>query len=484
MNKNLFLKFIGELKSLRTVIIALVLIGGMLPVTLGGVLFVSLYKTKAMERLIVEVQGQANLLAKDLTTYSYFTDQSSELVNAEIEQLAGIYSLRILLVDGNFNIIKDTYSFEENKFITSQAVITAFRGNNYSNYDKKKGIMEIAIPVYGDDDRTVTGVINLTFTSARINDMTSYLTQLVTVLIIVFFLLELVASVIIARVVVKPLDKLNKSIMKTANGNKADRLELRTLYEYRRISDSVNTMLDKLNALDDSRQEFVSNVSHELKTPMTSMKVLADSLLTQEEVPNELYREFMQDIVGEIDRESQIINDLLTLVKMDQTSAALNITNVNINELIELVLKRLRPIANEKSVELILESFRPVVAEVDEVKLTLAVSNLIENAIKYNNPNGYVRVSLNADYKYLFIKVSDTGIGIPQESIEHVFERFFRVDKARSRGTGGTGLGLAITKSVVLMHKGTIKLYSKENEGSTFTIRIPLYYINSGGDAV
>ena len=152
-------------------------------------------------------------------------------------------------------------------------------------------------------------------------------------------------------------------------------------------------------------------------------------------------------------------------------------TQVSINELLELVLKRLRPLAKRRNIELVFESFRPVIGEIDEVKLTLAVTNLVENAIKYNVDEGWVRVSLNADHNFFYIKVQDSGLGIPENVQDKVFERFYRVDKARSRETGGTGLGLAITHSVIQLHHGAIKLYSKEGEGSTFTVRIPLIYI-------
>ena len=207
------------------------------------------------------------------------------------------------------------------------------------------------------------------------------------------------------------------------------------------------------------------------------MKVLSDSLLSQDGVPAELYREFMVDIAEEIDREDKIINDLLSLVKLDKTSGELNISQINVNDLLEQILKRLRPIAEKRNIELVYESFRPVMADVDEVKLSLAISNLIENAIKYNFDDGWVRVSLNADHKFFYISVADSGVGIPEEFQDQVFERFYRVDKARSRETGGTGLGLSITKSAVLMHRGAIKIHSKENEGTTFTVRIPLNFI-------
>ena len=128
-------------------------------------------------------------------------------------------------------------------------------------------------------------------------------------------------------------------------------------------------------------------------------------------------------------------------------------------------------------VQMIFESIREVTADVDEMKLSLAITNLVENAIKYNMEEGWVRVTLDADHKFFYLKVQDSGIGIPEDVQDRIFERFYRVDKARSRETGGSGLGLAITRNVVLMHKGAIKLSSKEGEGSTFTLRIPLNYI-------
>ena len=173
-------------------------------------------------------------------------------------------------------------------------------------------------------------------------------------------------------------------------------------------------------------------MSHELKTPLTSMKVLADSLLMQEEVPNELYREFMQDIAEEIDRENTIISDLLTLVKMDRKTQELNIAVTDVNEFMEMILKRLRPIAEKANVEVVFESNRSVSAEIDASRLSLAFSNLVENAIKYNNENGWVRVTLDADHKFFYVKVSDSGMGIPQESLDYIFERFYRVDKSHS----------------------------------------------------
>ena len=187
----------------------------------------------------------------------------------------------------------------------------------------------------------------------------------------------------------------------------------------------------------------------------------------------------MRDIAKEIDRENQIITDLLSLVKMDRSGQTMNIQTINVNELLEQILKRLKPIAEIKNVEMVMESFRPVSAQIDEGKFTLAVSNLVENAIKYNHENGWVHVSLNADHKYFYIKVEDSGIGIPEHDQAHIFERFYRVDKSHSREIGGTGLGLAIARNAVIVHRGSIKVYSSEGEGTTFTVRIPLIYVEA-----
>lgn len=261
------------------------------------------------------------------------------------------------------------------------------------------------------------------------------------------------------------------------SGDFNETMELRRYHEEEQITDNFNNMLSGLQNLEDARQEFVSNVSHELKTPITSVKVLAESLIGQEDVPVELYQEFMVDINEELERMNKIINDLLSLVKMDKNAASVIITEVNVNEFVEQILKQLQPIADKRNIEIIFESVRPVTAQMDEVKLGMAFRNLIENAIKYNYDNGWVRVSLNADHKFFYLKVSDSGVGIPEELQDNIFERFYRVDKARSRETGGNGLGLAITRNAILLHRGSIKVHSVEKQGTTFNVRIPLNYL-------
>ena len=280
----------------------------------------------------------------------------------------------------------------------------------------------------------------------------------------------------------KPLKKMVDSIRHIESGDFSDQIDIRDNMEVEQISSAINSMLSKVQNLEDSRQEFVSNVSHELKTPITSIKVLVESLMMQEDTPVELYREFMGDINQELDRMNKIVNDLLSLVKMDKSAVQMCIEEVNINEFIEGILKGITPIASQRNIEIIFESVRPVSAQIDSVKLGMAFTNIIENAVKYNFDNGWVRVTLNADHKFFYLRVADSGVGIPEELQDHIFERFYRVDKARSRETGGNGLGLAITRNAILLHRGSIKVHSVEKQGTTFAVRIPLIYQAKGGD--
>ncbi|MDY4516959.1 MAG: HAMP domain-containing sensor histidine kinase [Lachnospiraceae bacterium] len=422
------------------------------------------------------VQNQCVSIANQLGDSDYIEKKGSEVIENEINQLANLYSGRIVIVNSQFMIIKDTYRMDENKTIISEEVVKCFQGEDTLHYNGDSRFIEMTVPVKDSSTQEMVGVMIVSTPTEDIQDSRDALGRQVFLLQVGMALVIFWVAFYTSRMLVRPFGKVTKSLEEMTNGFLEEDLSILDYTETRALSEAYNKMLKRMKTLDDSRQEFVSNVSHELKTPITSMKVLADSLLMQEDVPVELYKEFMGDIAEEIDRENKIINDLLSLVKMDRKAADVNIQECSINELLELILKRLRPIAGKRDIELVLESFKPVRAQVDETKLTLALSNLVENAIKYNREEGWVHVSLNADHKYFYVKVEDSGMGIPEDAQEHIFERFYRVDKSHSREIGGTGLGLAITRSAILMHRGAIRVYSKEGEGTTFTVRIPLIY--------
>ena len=392
------------------------------------------------------VRNYGAQIAEEMLQTDYLEGGNSDVIDGEIRQFSGLYDGRIIVTNADFDVRMDTYGMLSGKKLVS-------------------------------DKSEIRGMILFYMSCKDLTDTYDTITQAITFVVIGIGLVLVFMSLVMARSFTKPFKDMANSINRISDGFFDEEVNLTGFSEVEQISEAFNTMLHRLQELESSRQEFVSNVSHELKTPLTSMKVLADSLNMQTDAPVELYREFMQDIGEEIDRENIIINDLLSLVKMDKTEADLNIASVAINDLLESILKRLKPIASKRNIELVLESYRPVTAECDEVKLTLALSNLVENAIKYNVAGGWVQVTLDADHKFFYVTVDDSGIGIPEEYQDKIFERFYRVDKARSRETGGTGLGLSITKNIIQMHHGAIKVASKEDEGTTFSVRIPLTYI-------
>lgn len=476
-------------RSFQVRIFILMLIIGIVPSIIVHRAILQNYEARAVSVRTDEVSNQLVVIANHLLIYNYLQDTSSEIINAELEQISSLYDGRVLIINSNFNVMKDTYGLSEGKTIISEEVMKCFKGENATNYDRVNGFIEMTTPIIetvkqpeeGREITRVKGVMLTSVSTDAISMTLEILSRKVLIIQMVMCIAIFGVAMLVAKILTKPFDKVTAAINEVKEGYTNEALQVPDYKETEHIVDAFNQVLRRMKALDESREEFVSNVSHELRTPLTSMKVLSDSLLVQEEVPNELYREFMQDIADEIDRENKIINDLLTLVKLDKTHSDLNVSPVNVNELIELILKRLRPIARKQDVEVIFESNRSVMAEVDEVKITLALTNLVENAIKYNKEHGHVKVTLDADHQFFIVEVEDSGIGIPESSYEYIFQRFYREDKSHSREIGGTGLGLSITRNVILMHRGTISVSSVLDEGTTFTVKIPLTYIRQEG---
>lgn len=458
----------------------IMLLMGIVPTIVVESVVVQSYENRAVSQRSIIVKNQSDILCNQLVALGYLEDPSNEVINGEFNMLTSIYGGRILVINKDYRVIRDTYDLDRGKYLISEEVINCFNGKETSQYDDKNQYIEMTVKISDPEsaDKDIVGVMLISVSTVEINASREILEKKGATILAIILILIGVFVYLLSGILVKPFQKITRSIEALADGWADETISVPDYLETELITDAFNKMMTRVRTLDDSRQEFVSNVSHELKTPLASMKVLADALNMQEDVPLEQYKDFMLDISEEIDRENSIITDLLSLVKMDKKASDLNIESANINELLEQVLKRLRPIADKQKVDLTLDSFRPVNAEIDRTKMTLALSNLVENGIKYNKPEGgWVRVSLNADHKYFYVTVADSGIGIPEEAQNHIFERFYRVDKSHSREIGGTGLGLAITKSAIVMHRGAIKVSSKEKEGTTFSVRIPLVYV-------
>lgn len=462
-------------RSLRFRIMVMLILMGIIPAVIAAAFVVRGYRTRAVSLRISNVRNQCDMLSNSILSQNYLDDPTAEELSRELTLISNVYSGRLMIVDRTFKVIRDTFEIDTGKTTVLPEVIDCFtngRGDSY--YDSKNAYIEVTTPISDQVTGEVKGVLIASVSTNEIAQTASELENQGFLMGAAVSVIVCIVGFFIANILVKPFREVTRAIEDVTDGYEDEAISVADYSETEQIIQAFNNMLARVRALDNSRDEFVSNVSHELKTPLTSMKVLADSLNGMENVPPELYQEFMADITQEIDRENNIISSLLSMVRMDRKAAVMNYEKVEIGEMLDHIIKRIRPIADKRDIELIMEKYRPIVADADEMKLSLAFSNLIENAVKYNVDGGWVRISLTFDSKYFYVNVEDGGLGIPEDQIDHIFERFYRGDKSHSTEIEGTGLGLAITKSAVALHRGVIKVRSKVGEGTSFMVRIPL----------
>ncbi|MBQ3425343.1 MAG: HAMP domain-containing protein [Clostridia bacterium] len=283
----------------------------------------------------------------------------------------------------------------------------------------------------------------------------------------------LVVNLLVLRTITRPIGELNEGISRMSRGDLSARVNVRGNNEFAGLAKAFNSMSERLEQLDKSRSQFVSNASHELKTPLSTIKILTETLMYQEPLDPGMTKEFLTDVNKEIDRLNRIVSDLLTLVNID-SGMKMNLEELDIGALLQEQVRRLGPLARENGIELECSVRETLLITGDALKLQQVLYNIIDNAIKYTPRGGEVHCSIARSGKKAVIQVSDTGVGIPEEDLPHIFDRFYRVDKARSRETGGTGLGLSIVKQFIVLHGGTIEARSTPGKGSTFTIELPL----------
>jgi len=381
---------------------------------------------------------------------------------------------RGIVVDNAGIVQFDSNHLDKGRLYLTSQILSGLNGKSSYYFAEDANIGVVTVPVVDVDFETILGAVAV---SQSYNDINASLNQLINLTLIIGFaliIIDIVISYYLSSTFNRPFSKMISHINRMKDGHINQMIDIKGNKEIEEIALSFNSMVSELENIETNRKQFVANVSHELKTPLSSIKVLAESLLHQPNVPMEIYQDFLSDINKEIDRETKIINDLLTLVTLDKKENPLKIEEVVINEMLTGVAKRLKPLADLKKIRIEVESYRIVIAEVDETKLELVLTNLIENAIKYNKENGYIFIKLETDYKDFVITIRDTGEGIPNESLELIFKRFYRVDKTRSRDTGGTGLGLSIVQKTVHMHNGSIKCTSLLGEWTEFVIKIPM----------
>ena len=316
--------------------------------------------------------------------------------------------------------------------------------------------------------------------SASIQDVVDSLnevTRQITVIFLAVIVIVIIAIFLLSGWITKPIVELTSAIRRMGTQGYV-RVDEKGSGEIAELGRAFNRMSERIEDHDRVRDEFVANASHELKTPLATMKLLSESILYQENPDPAMVKEFFGDVNHEVDRLTRIVTELLRLVQEDTSDGQLIIEELELDRLVGRVCARLDGLARNKGITLT-TALEPVKLQGDPMRLEQVAVNLVENAIKYTD-EGTVSVRVAPEEGHAVFEVKDTGIGIPKESIEHLFERFYRVDKARSRSTGGTGLGLSITEKLVAQHHGTIDVESTLGEGSCFTVRLPLRQESEG----
>ena len=285
-----------------------------------------------------------------------------------------------------------------------------------------------------------------------------------------------------SKLISKPLEELEQGANQFAQGNLKHRLSISNTKEIGEAAIAMNEMatqldnkLNQINKLEIIRRDFIANVSHELKTPITSIKGYAETLIDGAIEDKKDARKFIGIILNHTDRLSNIIEDLLSLSRLDQDSEneQLYVENSSIKDILSSAMQLCTVKAESKNIKLELSCSDNIYILVNSSLIEQAVVNLIDNAIKYSSPDSKVLIQGTEENDEAVIKVIDFGCGIPEEHLSRIFERFYRIDKARSRKQGGTGLGLAIVKHISQLHKGYTSVYSTVGAGSIFSIHLP-----------
>ncbi len=391
------------------------------------------------------------------------TDNYSERINS-----------RILVIDSNKIVIHDSNSIYIGQEFNHTEIQRALDGeNNYGIYKFKEFgyVLYTAVPI--SFNNRIVGSILVSSSIDEIFDTTGEIKRVFIIISGISVVFIAILGFIFAGFLSRPIKKFTNTITKISQGQLDQKVEIKTNDEFNHMANAFNLMISKLDQVDRQRKDFVANVSHELRTPLSSIKLLSESLIHQDEKDINIYKEFLIDINAEVNRLNNIINDLLTLVDLNKEKLTLSLKTTYINYLLEKVILRLRPLANEESITLELISKQQIQINIDVDKIQQSIINIIHNAIKYTPEGGAVTVSLYYEGEYAVIKVEDTGTGIERKHLEHIFDRFYRTDKARARKTGGTGLGLSIAYQIVSLHQGTIEVESEVGKGSSFYIKLP-----------
>lgn len=396
-------------------------------------------------------------------------------VSRAVNALGNLRVSRIVITDKSGLGIYDSHAQMEaiGKYVMYPEVVESLRGNDVFTwkYEDASMLSRAACPIINGS--TVVGSVYIVEYDSQLGAVMQYQQRSTLTVTIILEILLIIFSLIFSRAYSRRMRRLTDSIGSIRAGDYTKKVTVGGNDELTALGDEFNDLVEILHTSEESRRQFVSDASHELKTPLASIKLLSDSIL-QNELDVETVREFVGDIGNEADRLTRMTQKLLSLTRAeDDTQKDHEITWIG--PTMEKVARMISAIAQEKNICVDVTVTQDCSILIIEDDLYQILFNLAENGIKYNKTGGKLILKLTRENDDAVLEISDTGTGIPEASINRVFERFYRVDKARSRQTGGSGLGLSIVKTMVERNDGTIKVSSLENIGTTFTVTFPVF---------
>ncbi|WP_430883064.1 sensor histidine kinase [Fusibacter sp. JL216-2] len=434
-------------------------------------------KVNAVRDMKINLLTQGNIIADEVAPDFYRLGISS--TRSYVESVIKKYSLdldaRILILNEHGRVQLDSYDkMVGRNFKHLLEVSTALQGMTAAELYKTQelgNIMYVTVPITERHD--IIGSVLISASAEHIFTNIKTVIQKILVLSLLGILITGIVSFIFADIFSAPIERMTEVVRAITRGQHDRRVYVRGNDELANLGNAFNLMLTRLEQVDERRKQFVSNASHELRTPMASIKIISETLLSQEAWDESVYREFLGDIDQEVTRLNKIIDSLLYLVDIEKKELQLEYQITYMNYLVENVVKQLKPLADKKNIRVHFDDFEKIQIEIDKGKIQQCIINILGNAIKYTPDGGQVDVDLYRVKENVIVRITDTGIGIPEEDLPHIFERFHRVDKAQARNTGGTGLGLAIAQQIVNLHQGQIYAESEMGVGTKMYIVLP-----------
>ena len=439
-------------------------------------LFLNIYCSETSRQLFYRSKHTA-MMDKVLLVSAAVGEQqvlNADTAGAAVEALDNLKAARLLITDDSGRIIYDTAA-DSVEFCLLPEVVQALRGNDVITIDYHDGVMisRAAAPILNRN--TLTGCAYLLDYDADQGQLIGSLQSNILRITVLLNMAVILFTIVSAGAFTRRLRQIMASIRIIREGDYTHKVRLGGHDELTALGREFNDLTEKLQQSEDLRRQFVSDASHELKTPLASIKLLSDSIL-QNDMDVDTVREFVSDIGDEADRLTRMSEKLLSLTRFHPDEG--NDCEITyFSSTMERVVRMLSTTADMACVELRMEIVTDSSILILEDDLYQIIFNLVENGIKYNVPGGTLTLRLTRKGENAVLTVADTGIGIPPDSVGKIFDRFYRVDKARSRQTGGSGLGLAIVKEMVERNRGTIRVTSSQEDptGTVFTLVFPVF---------